>query len=50
MWEYVKKHVAEVAEWRKVSDISAISAICVIKNGVLIFREKECWKQFLRTL
>lgn len=44
-----KRHVAEVAEWRKVSVTSAISAICVIKNGVLIFREKGCWKQFLRT-
>ena len=42
-----KRHVAE---WRKVSVMSATSAICVIKNGVLIFREKECWKQFLRTL
>ena len=38
-----------MAEWRKVSVTSAISAICVIKNGVLIFREKGCWKQFLRT-
>ena len=38
--------MAEVAE---VSATSATSAICVIKNGVLIFREKGCWKQFLRT-
>ena len=50
MWEYVKKHVAEVAEWRKVSVISATSAMLCIKNEVLIFREKGCWKQFLRTL
>ena len=49
MWEYVKKHVAEVAEWRKVSVTSAISAICVIKNGVLIFREKWSCGEFLRT-
>ena len=46
---FVKRHVAEVADWRKVSVTSATSAICVIKNGVLIFREKGCWKQFLRT-
>ena len=44
-----KRHVAEVAEWRKVSATSATSAMLRIKNGVLIFREKGCWKQFLRT-
>ena len=27
MWEYVKKHVAKVAEWRKVSATCAISAM-----------------------
>ena len=46
---FVKRHVAEVAEWRKVSDISATSAICVIKNGALIFREKGAGNGFLRT-
>jgi hypothetical protein len=35
-----KRHVAEVAEWRKVSATSAISAMLLIKNGALIFREK----------
>ena len=44
-----KRHVAEVAEWRKVSATSATSAMLRIKNGALIFREKGCWKQFLRT-
>ena len=41
-----KRHVAEVAEWRKVSVTSAISAICVIKNGVLIFRENSHAEDF----
>ena len=44
-----KRHVAEVAEWRKVSDISATSAMLRIKNGSLIFREKRSCGEFLRT-
>ena len=46
---FVKRHVAEVVKMAEISDISAASAICVIKNGVLIVREKWSCGDFLRT-